>query len=109
MAKSANPPLQIIFQIWSEKIENLNFLKQILQQSQNASSSETRPLSPVFPHHWITLQLPPPPLTTPPLFFRKIARRGGGLVSVISPDILILYTDQNHGYTGNENGNREQK
>ena len=48
-----NPPLQIIFQIWSEKIENLNFLKQILQQSQNASSSETRPLSPVFPHTYL--------------------------------------------------------
>ena len=27
MAKSANPPLQIIFQIWSEKIENLNFFE----------------------------------------------------------------------------------
>ena len=53
MAKSANPPLQIIFQIWSEKIENLNFLKQILQQSQNASSSETRPLSPVFSHTYL--------------------------------------------------------
>ncbi len=48
-----NPPLQIIFQIWSEKIENLNFLKQILQQSQNASSSETRPLSPVFSHTYL--------------------------------------------------------
>ena len=53
MAKSANPPLQIIFQIWSEKIENLNFLKQILQQSQNASSSETRPLSPFFSHTYL--------------------------------------------------------
>ncbi len=53
MAKSANPPLQIIFQIWSEKIENLNFLKQILQQSQNASSSETMPLSPVFSHTYL--------------------------------------------------------
>ena len=48
-----NPPLQIIFQIWSEKIENLNFLKQILQQSQNASSSETRSLSPVFSHTYL--------------------------------------------------------
>ena len=53
MAKSANPPLQIIFQIWSEKIENLNFLKQLLQQSQNTSSPETRPLSPVFSHTYL--------------------------------------------------------